>query len=117
MMHTAKSPIARAALCRLDALASLDEAAIAAIGDTAARARAVPANHELLVEGDEIAHPLLILRGWGARVRLSQSGRRQILSLLLPGDLIGQCGQSAPCAVSAVVALTDLTVCIAPPPS
>jgi CRP-like cAMP-binding protein len=114
MLHAIAMPIEHAALCRLNALAPLDDAAISAIRHAAARARSVPAEHELLVEGEEIAHPLLILRGWAARVRIFPSGRRQILSLLLPGDLIGHCGQSEPCAVSTVIALTDLAVAIAP---
>lgn len=102
---------------RLNALAQLDEAATFAILNSVSSARHFGPHHQLLIEGHKIACPLLIIEGWAARVRVFADGRRQLLSLLLPGDLIGFCGHSRPRASSTVISLTDLTACIAPDPS
>jgi CRP-like cAMP-binding protein len=72
---------------------------------------------ELVTEGREIAGPRLIASGWAARVRLLADGRRQLISFLLPGDLIGYCHHSHPRAVSSVVTLTNVHCCEAPDPS
>lgn len=108
------SPGAAAPIRRLHALSSLDEAAVAALGEAARRTRRIPIRHELFSEGKPIGEPHLLLSGWAARVRLLPDGRRQILALLLPGDLIGHCYQPQPLAASSVVALTDLELCPAP---
>lgn len=47
--------------------------------------------------------------------RSPAGGRRQILSFLLPGDLIGVCNQPSPLAVSTVTAITEIGVCPLPP--
>jgi CRP-like cAMP-binding protein len=102
------------ALRRLDALVPLDGAAKAALVGALARTRFIEPERELMVERQDITHPLLIARGWAARVRVFPDGRRQILSFLLPGDLVGNCQHSNPCALSTVIALTDVSVCLAP---
>ena len=102
------------ALVRLSRLASLDEPAVAAIEGAIAQAQPCRNRRELVAEGDPIVGAKLIVRGWAARVRMLADGRRQFLSFLLPGDLVGLCRQPRPIAASTVVALTDLVVCTAP---
>ena len=70
----------------------------------------------MLAEGQELATPLFVLSGWAARQRVLKDGRRQIIDVLLPGDLIGLCGYDRPLLTSAVVALTDVVTCAAPAP-
>lgn len=101
---------------RLATLGATSDAAIAAIDAAIAVAQWVPARRDLLVEGQPVGEPRLIVAGWAARVRILLDGRRQFLSFLLPGDLIGMCRQPRPLAVSTVVALTDLLVATAPAP-
>lgn len=108
-------PKPQSALTRLSALAPLDDRAVAALSDAIAQAQPVRARRELMAEGNAIDHAKLIVSGWAARMRLLPDGRRQLLSFLLPGDLVGLCEQPAPLAVSTVVALTDVTACAAPP--
>lgn len=103
------------ALLRMTALAELDRDSIAALETAIANATPTRARAEVVVEGREIAAPRLIAAGWAARVRLMNDGRRQFLSFLLPGDMIGMCHQPRPIAVSTVVALTDLLVATPPP--
>jgi CRP-like cAMP-binding protein len=102
------------ALLRLSRLAPLDSADRASLFAAMARRRRLRSRRELFSEGIEIAEPLLLTSGWAARLRLLADGRRQFLSFLLPGDLIGMCRHARPLAVSTVIALTDVTFCPAP---
>lgn len=99
---------------RLAMLAPFDEQADVALRDAARRARRIPFRHELLSEGKPVMDPHILLSGWAARTRILPDGRRQIMGLLLPGDLIGHCYQAQPLATSTIVALTDLEICPAP---
>ncbi len=99
---------------RLSALGPLDAADDASLLTAMAKSHAVRTGRELLVEGRMIPEPLLILEGWAARIRLMDDGRRQFMSFLLPGDLIGMCLHRNPLAVSTVAVLSDMIVAPAP---
>lgn len=115
MMRT-EPQIARAsALHRLQALAPLDAEATRALELSLTRPIQARARRDIVTEGTPIAGPQLIASGWAARVRLLADGRRQLLSFLLPGDLIGHCYQPHPVSVSTVTALTPVELCAAPP--
>ena len=103
--------------CRLRALTPLDEMAMAALQDALARTFNIKARQEIVHEGDEIIRPMLLVRGWGARTRCLEDGRRQIISFLLPGDLIGVFSQAGLLASSTMTAITDVRLCFAPNPS
>lgn len=49
--------------------------------------RTLPGRRDLIREGDPPQSLFLIERGWACRYKTLADGRRQILSLLLPGDL------------------------------
>lgn len=102
------------AITRLSALTQLDAEAMQALERSIASSVTDRARSELLTEGREIPAALLIVEGWAARVRILSDGRRQFLSFLLPGDLVGMCRQERPLAVSTVVAITPLKTCRAP---
>ncbi|MDY0957175.1 Crp/Fnr family transcriptional regulator [Sphingomonas sp. CFBP8993] len=53
-------------------------------------------------------HPRLIVGGWACRPRILPDGRRQMLGLLLPGDMMGDRGERRPLALNPVVALTPV---------
>ena len=106
--------LATPALTRLSALAPLDAEAMQALERSIAASVTDRVRSELLTEGREIPAALLIVEGWAARVRILSDGRRQFLSFLLPGDLVGMCQQDRPLAVSTVVAITPLKTCRAP---
>lgn len=102
------------ALVRLAGLAPLGAADMRAVAAAAAVPTASRVRGELVREGEEVAQSRLLLSGWAARVRILADGRRQFLSFLLPGDLIGSCRHPRPLAVASVTALTDVTWCWAP---
>jgi CRP-like cAMP-binding protein len=112
----ANIPTLEPAFQRLAALAPLGADEIAALVDAAASSQRVPAHREIVAEGQPAVRPSIVLSGWACRVRLFSDGRRQILSLLLPGDLIGMCRQREPLAATSIVALTAVTLCRAPAP-
>jgi CRP-like cAMP-binding protein len=66
-------------------------------------------------DGGQI-RPSLLLSGWACRQRLLPDGRRQIFSLMLPGDGIGFCPDASPLASASVVALTKVAVASLEPP-
>ncbi len=54
----------------------------------------------------------MVVAGWAAQYRMLPNGCRQIISLMLPGDLIGPLGQlrlPAPCAVAALTELETVS--------
>ncbi len=102
------------AVTRLSALTRLDPDAIQALEGSIAASVTDRPRAELLTEGREIPAALLVVEGWAARVRILADGRRQFLSFLLPGELIGMCQHARPVAVSTVVAITPLRTCRAP---
>lgn len=116
-MMGARAIVADAVLRRFRALAPLDPIAIAALQDATERSFPVAMRQELLHEGREIEQPLLLIRGWAARTRCLEDGRRQIINFIVPGDLIGFTGLEKALAPSTVMALTDVVVCAAPDPS
>lgn len=109
----AAQPVSVAAV-RLNAISPLDAPAVDALRVAADSSRRYRAKREMLAEGQELYDTLLILSGWAACQRILEDGRRQIVSILLPGDLIGLCDYDRPLAISSVVALTDVEVCMAP---
>lgn len=69
---------------------------------------------EMIAEGEPAEPARIVLAGWAARVRYFSDGRRQLLSFLLPGDLIGVCFHPDPIVDTAIVALTEVAVAILP---
>lgn len=102
-------------VARLSRLAPLDAEAQELLGAAAANAYPLRPRQELLAEGRAVQTPLILLVGWAARIRVLVDGRRQIVSLLLPGDVIGVSDLPDPVSTSTIIALTPVRVCAAPP--
>lgn len=102
------------AVQRLSQLARLTIAEADALDAAMAARRVTPPRGVLLREGRTVGSQMLFLSGWAARVRMLRDGRRQFLSIVLPGDLIGLSLQPRPVALSDVVALTEVEWCEAP---
>jgi CRP-like cAMP-binding protein len=68
------------------------------------------AGTEIIAEGMRLDNPQLLLEGWVVRQRILRDGRRQILSFVLPGDILGLCGRPDGVALFSTVALTAVTV-------
>lgn len=106
----AETPLTRK-LERLSAL-SLDE--IAVLDDLQSSPRRVARRRELVAEGRRYDGVLVLLSGVSLRQRVLHDGRRQVLNVALPGDVIGVPGCLYENALYTVVALTDCLVSAVP---
>lgn len=71
-----------------------------------------------IVEGDTVGKVSVISRGWAIRFKLLDDGRRQILNVLLPGDVVGFFALLFKTAEYAVEPVTPLGVhCFSPEPA
>jgi CRP-like cAMP-binding protein len=61
-----------------------------------------------LVTESEAVRPRFVVSGWACRQRILPDGRRQIFSLVLPGDAIGVTSHPRPLGAASTVALTRL---------
>ncbi|WP_019517504.1 Crp/Fnr family transcriptional regulator [Sphingomonas sp. Mn802worker] len=104
-----------AALARLSTLAPLDADARGLLEAAARGAYALRSRQELVSLGEVMEAPLILLDGWAARIRVLVDGRRQIVSLLVPGDVIGLSDLPDPRSSATIIALTPVHVCVGPP--
>ena len=72
----------------LHRLVPLDADEKAAVSRAATESvRHVPARRDVVREGDERKSVLFVLEGWGSRYKQLPDGRRQVVALMLPGDM------------------------------
>ncbi len=76
--------------------------------------RAVRRNRDIVSEGRSYDMMFVLLNGSAIRYRILRDGRRQILNILLPGDVVGFPGCFFENALYAITALTDAVVCPMP---
>jgi CRP-like cAMP-binding protein len=96
-------------LRRLGRLAALSPAELALVAELGrGPVREMAARGEVHAEGDSPA-PMALLSGWACRLRMLSDGRRQIVTFLVPGDLIGRPPPCLP-APCATLALTRVTL-------
>ena len=78
-------------------------------GELAARA-----GETIIAPGAEKPELYTLLSGWAFRYKELPDGRRQILNVLLPGDLVGLQSAMFDAAQNGVEALSDAVLCILP---
>ena len=59
----------------------------ARLADLGPKVRTFAANSEIVVAGQQMDAVLVMREGWAARFKTLEDGRRQILNILLPGDI------------------------------
>ncbi|MDB5701537.1 MAG: Crp/Fnr family transcriptional regulator [Sphingomonadales bacterium] len=95
-------------LRRLRALADLSPVEIDLILSLNEGAKTHAPGSLICPKSDGSPYPRLIASGWACRPRILPDGRRQMLGVLLPGDLIGDRGERRPLAMCPAVALTTV---------
>jgi len=73
-----------------------------------------PAGARIMAEGDPNPPLYTVTSGWAIRYKTLQDGRRQILSFVMPGDVIGFQAQFFDVAVTSIEAITDIALCVVP---
>jgi CRP-like cAMP-binding protein len=69
---------------------------------------------EIIAAGQEQAELYTLYAGWAIRFKTLPDGRRQILNILLPGDLIGLQGAMFEASAYSVEAVTEVQLCLLP---
>ncbi|MGA9816003.1 MAG: cyclic nucleotide-binding domain-containing protein [Pseudolabrys sp.] len=72
----------------------------------------VSRRRDLIVDGYEYRKLSFIRDGYAVRYKLLRNGKRQILNVLLPGDIVGIPGSFLERAVYSVTAITDVDECL-----
>ncbi len=73
-----------------------------------------PPGAEVISAGQEQAELYTLYAGWALRTKTLPDGRRQILNIHLPGDLIGLQGALFDASSYSVEALTEVQLCLLP---
>lgn len=69
---------------------------------------------DLIVDGYEYRKLCFVNEGYAMRYKLLRNGKRQILNVILPGDVVGLPGSFYERAVYSVTAISDLTMHVCP---
>jgi CRP-like cAMP-binding protein len=69
---------------------------------------------DLIVDGYEYRKLCFVKDGYAMRYKLLRNGKRQILNVILPGDIVGLPGSFFERAVYSVTAITDLKMHVCP---
>jgi CRP-like cAMP-binding protein len=72
------------------------------------------AGSEIIHAGDDCAELYTLYSGWAIRFKTLPDGRRQILNIHLPGDLLGLQAAMFESARYGIEALTDVELCLLP---
>ena len=101
-------PVRNATVCQAFA-SNLDVVRNYKTGD-----RILPANAHVYRIGDRLSELFNLLDGWIAIYRILESGRRQILDILLPGAFIGYQPDLNEPMLQGAVCLSDAALCVFP---
>jgi CRP-like cAMP-binding protein len=93
---------------RLKRYISLSDADLAALWRLVEAETTVSKRRDLVVDGYEYRKLCFIEDGFAARYKLLRNGKRQIVNVLIPGDVIGLPGSFLEKASYSVIAVSDL---------
>src|SRR5262249_10475906 len=96
-------------VARLSRFMQLSADDIASLERILERDRLVKKRKDLVVVGDEYRNLCFVKNGYAIRYKLLRSGKRQILNVILPGDVIGFPISFFDRSIYSVVAVSDLT--------
>lgn len=102
---------ARALQNKLSVFITLDEADRKTLDRlVSGRQQQIGRSTDMVSQGERRAQGYVLLDGWAARYKTLPDGRRQILSFLIPGDIVGLFAPISPYATASVSAVTHVTV-------
>jgi CRP-like cAMP-binding protein len=97
-------------LVRLTRYAALSEDDLDTLWQLLEAELTVGRRRDLVVDGYEYRKLCFVEKGFAARYKLLRNGKRQIVNLILPGDVVGLPGSFLEKARYSVLALTDLKI-------
>ena len=107
-------PCFECALRRTGAFKPINDLELAFINEMKRDHLVCPPGGEVIAAGQDQAELYTLYAGWAIRCKTLPDGRRQILNILLPGDLIGLQGAMFEAAAYSVEAITEVQLCLLP---
>jgi CRP-like cAMP-binding protein len=107
-------PCFECALRRTGAFKPINDLELAFINEMKRDHLVCPPGGEIIAAGQDQAELYTLYAGWAIRCKTLPDGRRQILNILLPGDLIGLQGAMFEAAAYSVEAITEVQLCLLP---
>ena len=107
-------PCFECALRRTGAFKPINDLELAFINEMKRDHLVCPPGGEIIAAGADQAELYTLYAGWAIRCKTLPDGRRQILNILLPGDLIGLQGAMFEAAAYSVEAITEVQLCLLP---
>ena len=99
---------------RLRHYAPVGEVDIAALRDVVEREITIKKKRDVILEGYEARKLHIVKRGFAVRYKLLHNGKRQVLSIILPGDIIGMPSAFFASSLYSVTTLSDIIVRVIP---
>lgn len=99
---------------RLSQLVPLSPDEIAILCELQATTRTVQRHRDIITEGRHYGSLFIILEGNAIRYRILHDGRRQIVNIVLPGDIVGILGQFIESSLYSTKALTEMVIAPVP---
>jgi CRP-like cAMP-binding protein len=99
---------------RLGQLVPLSAEEIAVLQELQASPRTVQRHRDIITEGRNYGSIFIILEGNAIRYRILHDGRRQIVNIVLPGDIVGALGYFMESSLYSTKALTEVVVATIP---
>jgi CRP-like cAMP-binding protein len=95
-------------VARLSRYADLGSAEIGALWSLIEGELAIKKRRDLVVDGCEYCRLCFVEEGFAARYKLLRNGRRQVVNVIVPGDVVGMPGSFLDRSAYSVVAITDM---------
>ena len=95
-------------VARLSQLVDLKAAGLKGLDDIIDGELVIRKRRDLIADGYEYRKLCFVKDGYAVRYKLLRNGKRQILNVILPGDIVGLPGSFYERAVYSVTAITDL---------
>jgi CRP-like cAMP-binding protein len=99
---------------RLAKFVSLSPDETAILAELQSNTRAVPRHRDIVTEGRSYGSFFVIIDGIAIRYRILHDGRRQIVNVVLPGDVVGVFGAFFESSLYSTKALTDVVIATIP---
>ena len=106
--------VPNAFVSRLTQLVPLSPDEIAILLDLQASPRTVQRHRDIITEGRSYGSLFIVMDGNAIRYRILHDGRRQIVNIVLPGDIVGALGYFMESSLYSTKALTEVSVAAVP---
>ena len=106
--------VANAFVGRLAQLVPLSQEEMSILLELQATPRTVQRHRDIITEGRSYGSLFIIMEGNAIRYRILHDGRRQIVNIVLPGDIVGALGYFMESSLYSTKALTEVVVATIP---